>query len=167
MSTFYHLTRVSERISFFLVCTFPLEYCEFGSSLTRCKEWLQGEHPQLFDKYYSDGEHIHSATNYRLIMLIFKRLSSQRSVPSAWRHRLNSRRTLRKRRQRLRQRQMLRLRKRWYVSGLPGSHIDRLKSSRRRKYQSNASSATSGNTLQLSMALRHLVCYHFFCQRAD
>ncbi|KIK39889.1 hypothetical protein CY34DRAFT_807739 [Suillus luteus UH-Slu-Lm8-n1] len=36
------------------ICTFPPEYCEFGSSLTRCKEWLQGAHPQLFDKYYSD-----------------------------------------------------------------------------------------------------------------
>ncbi|KAG2142735.1 eukaryotic translation initiation factor 1-like protein [Suillus bovinus] len=36
------------------ICTFPPEYCEFGSSLTRCKEWLQGAHAQLFDKYYSD-----------------------------------------------------------------------------------------------------------------
>ncbi|KAG2073355.1 density-regulated protein DRP1 [Suillus decipiens] len=36
------------------ICTFPPEYCEFGSSLTRCKEWLQGESPQLFEKYYSD-----------------------------------------------------------------------------------------------------------------
>ncbi|KAH7887242.1 translation initiation factor SUI1 [Phlebopus sp. FC_14] len=36
------------------VCTFPPEYCEFGSSLTRCKEWLQEAHPQLYDKYYSD-----------------------------------------------------------------------------------------------------------------
>jgi density-regulated protein len=32
-----------------------VEYCEFGSSITRCKEWLQKEHPDLFDKYYSDG----------------------------------------------------------------------------------------------------------------
>ncbi|KAG2088469.1 translation initiation factor SUI1 [Suillus cothurnatus] len=36
------------------ICTFPPEYCEFGSSLTRCKEWLQGAHSQLFEKYYSD-----------------------------------------------------------------------------------------------------------------
>ncbi|KAG1807340.1 translation initiation factor SUI1 [Suillus subaureus] len=36
------------------ICTFPPEYCEFGSSLTRCKEWLQGARPQLFEKYYSD-----------------------------------------------------------------------------------------------------------------
>ncbi|KAG0700934.1 translation initiation factor SUI1 [Suillus ampliporus] len=36
------------------ICTFPPEYCEFGSSLTRCKEWLQGAHTQLFEKYYSD-----------------------------------------------------------------------------------------------------------------
>ncbi|KAG2036730.1 translation initiation factor SUI1 [Suillus americanus] len=36
------------------ICTFPPEYCEFGSSLKRCKEWLQGAQPQLFEKYYSD-----------------------------------------------------------------------------------------------------------------
>ncbi|THH10303.1 hypothetical protein EW146_g8413 [Bondarzewia mesenterica] len=36
------------------VCTFPLEYCEFGSSLTRCKEWLNEAHPDLYPKYYSD-----------------------------------------------------------------------------------------------------------------
>ena len=37
------------------VCTFPPEYCEFGSSLTRCKEWLNESHPDLYPKYYSDG----------------------------------------------------------------------------------------------------------------
>ncbi|KZT70253.1 density-regulated protein DRP1 [Daedalea quercina L-15889] len=36
------------------VCTFPVEYCEFGSHLTRCKEWLHETHPDLFDKYYSE-----------------------------------------------------------------------------------------------------------------
>ena len=39
-----------------LVCGFPPEYCEFGSSLTRCKEWLKEEHPVLYDRYYSDGD---------------------------------------------------------------------------------------------------------------
>ncbi|KAF7303871.1 Translation machinery-associated protein 22 [Mycena indigotica] len=36
------------------VCTYPPEYCEFGSSLTRCKDWLKDHHPNLFDKYYSE-----------------------------------------------------------------------------------------------------------------
>ncbi|TFK68779.1 density-regulated protein DRP1 [Pluteus cervinus] len=36
------------------VCTFPLEYCEFGSSLTRCKDWLKEADSDLFDKYYSE-----------------------------------------------------------------------------------------------------------------
>ncbi|KAJ8454617.1 hypothetical protein ONZ51_g9566 [Trametes cubensis] len=36
------------------VCSFPVEYCEFGSSLTRCKEWLQKTNQQLYDKYYSE-----------------------------------------------------------------------------------------------------------------
>ncbi|KAF9562439.1 density-regulated protein DRP1 [Agrocybe pediades] len=36
------------------VCSFPLEYCEFGSSLTRCKEWLKEENEELYNKYYSE-----------------------------------------------------------------------------------------------------------------
>ncbi|KII94522.1 hypothetical protein PLICRDRAFT_127522 [Plicaturopsis crispa FD-325 SS-3] len=36
------------------ICTFPPEYCEFGSHFTRCKEWLHEEHPDLYDQYYSD-----------------------------------------------------------------------------------------------------------------
>jgi len=39
------------------VCTFPIEYCEFGSSITRCKEWLREVNPELFDGLYSDGEY--------------------------------------------------------------------------------------------------------------
>ncbi|KAJ3983942.1 translation initiation factor SUI1 [Lentinula detonsa] len=37
------------------VCTFPVEYCEFGSSLTRCKEWLQEHDLERFNRYYSEG----------------------------------------------------------------------------------------------------------------
>ncbi|TFK46987.1 density-regulated protein DRP1 [Heliocybe sulcata] len=36
------------------VCTFPPEYCEFGSSLSKCKEWLKDEYPDLYDRYYSE-----------------------------------------------------------------------------------------------------------------
>ncbi|KAI9513233.1 density-regulated protein DRP1 [Russula earlei] len=36
------------------VCTYPPEFCEFGNSLSKCKEWLQSESPDLYDKYYSD-----------------------------------------------------------------------------------------------------------------
>jgi len=54
---FHHSTSVTDGYPSLSVCTFPPEYCEFGSSLTRCKEWLQGAHPQLFDRYYSDGKH--------------------------------------------------------------------------------------------------------------
>lgn len=36
------------------VCSFPPEYCEFGSSLTRCKEWLSENHPDLYQRYYSE-----------------------------------------------------------------------------------------------------------------
>jgi len=36
------------------VCTFPVEYCEFGSSLTRCKEWLKEANQEIYEKYYSE-----------------------------------------------------------------------------------------------------------------
>lgn len=36
------------------VCTFPPEYCEFGKSFRKCKEWLEDNHSQLFDKLYSE-----------------------------------------------------------------------------------------------------------------
>ncbi|KAI0638603.1 translation initiation factor SUI1 [Trametes polyzona] len=36
------------------VCSFPVEYCEFGSSLTRCKEWLQKTDQALYDRFYSE-----------------------------------------------------------------------------------------------------------------
>ncbi|KAE9407692.1 density-regulated protein DRP1, partial [Gymnopus androsaceus JB14] len=36
------------------VCSFPLEYCEFGASLTRCKEWLHDNHLEAYNKYYSE-----------------------------------------------------------------------------------------------------------------
>ncbi|VDC02536.1 unnamed protein product [Peniophora sp. CBMAI 1063] len=36
------------------VCTYPIEYCEFGSRFTKCKEWLEKTHPDLYPKYYSE-----------------------------------------------------------------------------------------------------------------
>ncbi|KAJ3553902.1 hypothetical protein NM688_g3374 [Phlebia brevispora] len=42
------------QVQYCAVCSFPLEYCEFGSSITRCKEWLQKENPALYDRYYSE-----------------------------------------------------------------------------------------------------------------
>lgn len=39
----------------FIVCTFPLEYCEFGSSFTKCKEWLKEEDEDLYNRFYSEG----------------------------------------------------------------------------------------------------------------
>lgn len=35
-------------------CGFPPEYCEFGSSITRCKTWLEQTHPDVYPKYYSE-----------------------------------------------------------------------------------------------------------------
>jgi density-regulated protein DRP1 len=37
------------------VCSLPPEYCEFGSHFTKCKTWLEEEHPDLFQQYYSEG----------------------------------------------------------------------------------------------------------------
>lgn len=54
------------------VCTFPLEYCEFGSHITKCKEWLKEEHPDLYDRYYSDGQcliSVYHDTNDRMFVV--------------------------------------------------------------------------------------------------
>ncbi|CED83051.1 Density-regulated protein related to translation initiation factor 1 (eIF-1/SUI1) [Phaffia rhodozyma] len=35
------------------VCTWPIEYCEFSPSSSKCKTWLQDNHSDLFERYYS------------------------------------------------------------------------------------------------------------------
>ncbi|KAF9057782.1 translation initiation factor SUI1 [Panaeolus papilionaceus] len=41
-------------VTYCAVCTFPLEYCEFGSSFTKCKEWLKEEDEDLYNRFYSE-----------------------------------------------------------------------------------------------------------------
>ncbi|PWN52639.1 eIF1-like protein [Violaceomyces palustris] len=36
------------------ICTFPPEYCEFGSSASKCRAWLQDAHPQMYAKLWSE-----------------------------------------------------------------------------------------------------------------
>lgn len=36
------------------ICTFPPEYCEFGGTFKRCKEWLEKNNIELYNKLYSD-----------------------------------------------------------------------------------------------------------------
>jgi hypothetical protein len=38
------------------VCSLPAEYCEFGSSISKCKTWLEEQDPQLFAKLYGEGK---------------------------------------------------------------------------------------------------------------
>ncbi|KAI9144484.1 translation initiation factor SUI1 [Paraphysoderma sedebokerense] len=35
-------------------CSLPPEYCEFSGIFSKCKTWLQKNHPQLFEKLYTD-----------------------------------------------------------------------------------------------------------------
>ncbi|KAL5507227.1 TMA22 [Sanghuangporus vaninii] len=42
------------KVLYCAVCSYPPEYCEFGEHLTRCKEWLKENHPDLYDRYYSE-----------------------------------------------------------------------------------------------------------------
>ncbi|KAK6342829.1 Translation machinery-associated protein 22 [Orbilia javanica] len=35
------------------VCSLPPEYCEFGATVKKCTEWLEGNHPSLHQKLYS------------------------------------------------------------------------------------------------------------------
>lgn len=36
------------------ICTFPYEYCEYGSSLTKCKANLEAKNPALYAQLYSE-----------------------------------------------------------------------------------------------------------------
>ena len=38
------------------VCSLPAEYCEFGSSISKCKSWLEEQDPRLFAQLYGEGE---------------------------------------------------------------------------------------------------------------
>ncbi|MDI1491330.1 MAG: Translation machinery-associated protein 22 [Ramalina farinacea] len=36
------------------VCSLPPEYCEFGGTAKKCKEWLEKKHPDMHEKLYSE-----------------------------------------------------------------------------------------------------------------
>ncbi|KAL8726898.1 MAG: hypothetical protein Q9181_005889 [Wetmoreana brouardii] len=36
------------------VCTLPPEYCEFGGTAKKCKEWLEKNHPDMHERLYSE-----------------------------------------------------------------------------------------------------------------
>lgn len=36
------------------ICSFPPEYCEFGLSFNRCKQWLSENNSELYNQLYSD-----------------------------------------------------------------------------------------------------------------
>jgi hypothetical protein len=59
-------TRRAQEVIYCEICTFPpevqvhlisanIQYCEFSGSLTKCKAWLESEHPDLYNKLYSAG----------------------------------------------------------------------------------------------------------------
>lgn len=41
-------------VEYCAICTFPYEYCEYGSSLSKCKANLQQKNPALFAQLYSE-----------------------------------------------------------------------------------------------------------------
>ncbi|KAK0544499.1 Translation machinery-associated protein 22 [Tilletia horrida] len=36
------------------VCTWPVEYCEFGSSVSKCRSWLEQTHPDIYPTIWSE-----------------------------------------------------------------------------------------------------------------
>lgn len=36
------------------VCTFPPEYCEFGSSVSKCRQWLEEAQPDVYRTIWSE-----------------------------------------------------------------------------------------------------------------
>lgn len=37
------------------VCSLPPEYCEFGGTAKKCKEWLEAEHSEMHERLYSEA----------------------------------------------------------------------------------------------------------------
>ncbi|MBW0481332.1 hypothetical protein O181_021047 [Austropuccinia psidii MF-1] len=45
-------TTTRKAVFYCKTCSFPVEYCEYGPSISKCKDWLSKENPELFDKLY-------------------------------------------------------------------------------------------------------------------
>jgi len=46
--------RAPVQVTYCEVCSWPIEYCEFGNKFTKCKDALKASDPDLYDKYYSE-----------------------------------------------------------------------------------------------------------------
>src|SRR5436305_8084899 len=33
-----------------------LQYCEFGGTTEKCREWLEAKHPEMFERVYGSGK---------------------------------------------------------------------------------------------------------------
>jgi hypothetical protein len=38
------------------ICTLPTEYCEFGTSISKCKTWLEENDKEEYQRIWGDGE---------------------------------------------------------------------------------------------------------------
>ncbi|KAK5654949.1 hypothetical protein OQA88_6706 [Cercophora sp. LCS_1] len=52
---------VSRSVTYCGVCTLPPEYCEYGGTVKKCQEWLQKNHPSLYERIWS-AEALEAAT---------------------------------------------------------------------------------------------------------
>ncbi|SPN96692.1 related to density-regulated protein, translation initiation factor [Cephalotrichum gorgonifer] len=43
------------------VCTLPPEYCEYGGTTQKCQEWLEANHPEMYERIWST-ESLEAAT---------------------------------------------------------------------------------------------------------
>ncbi|BFZ62284.1 Translation machinery-associated protein 22 [Saitoella coloradoensis] len=57
---------VAKTMVYCQVCSYPPEYCEFGSRFKACKKWLQDSEPELFTHLYSDDALSAAASNLSL-----------------------------------------------------------------------------------------------------
>lgn len=43
---------LKQAVSYCKVCSFPPEYCEYGTSISKCKRWLSDQDPKLYQRLY-------------------------------------------------------------------------------------------------------------------
>ncbi|KAG7194299.1 Translation machinery-associated protein 22 [Scheffersomyces spartinae] len=53
---------VAKTITYCNVCSFPPEYCEFGASFKRCKEWLEGANTELYNLLYGEDGKVNTTS---------------------------------------------------------------------------------------------------------
>ncbi|KAG0151645.1 hypothetical protein CROQUDRAFT_56907 [Cronartium quercuum f. sp. fusiforme G11] len=49
---------IPEEVLYCKICSFPVEYCEFGPRLSKCRTWLSEQNPEEYARLYPDSSEL-------------------------------------------------------------------------------------------------------------